>query len=296
MEREIRNSTMHNLLPLLAATLGIIPSLLADPVWEPAPQKKDILPNPKGSISYVEKADRYQISLEFPGRDLSKILINLKDGILHVEAPPDGSLPRVIRDIPIEGASRDGSLSIDRSVSGGLLLVTVPKEGADLLPARSLAKRAVIPAIIPVITQSSDSFADDEFAMMLSEMRRVEKAMTLMMGGFQGMHPSVSGGFPSKIAIPRVGTPSLEDAGDHYVVRVALPDKDLSKVNVNFKDGMLMIEASHEATANHSDNAYMSSSYQYSQAVNIPGPVLVGKMKVDRQGGELVVTLPKLKS
>lgn len=287
---------MHNLVTLLAAMLGIIPSLSADPVWEPAPQKKDILPDPKGSISCVEKADRYQISLEFPGRDLSKILIDLKDGILHVEAPPDGSLPRVSRDLPIEGASRDGNLSIDRSVSRGLLLVTVPKQGADLLPVRSAARRAVIPAIIPVIAEPYDSFANDEFAMMFSEIRRMEKAMASTMGRFQGMHPSVSAGFASNVAIPSVGTPSLEDAGDHYVVRVALPDQDPSKVNVNFKDGMLMIEASHENAANHSDNACMASYCQYSQAVNIPGPVLVGKMKVDRQGGELVVTLPKLKS
>lgn len=295
MDGQIRKLKVHKLILLFAVMLGITTAVLADPVWEPAPQKKDILPNTKGLISCFEKADHYEILLEFPGRDLSKILVNLKDGVLHVEAPSDGSLPQVSRSVPVEGASRDGNLSIERSVSRGLLLVTIPKQGANL-HARPVTRRMIAPSVITAIAEPSAIVVDEEIASMISQMRRMEKAMASMVGGFPDTLPALNERYTSEVPVSGLGTPSLQDEGDHYLVRVALLDKDPSKVNVSFKDGILIIQVSLEEAAEHHNNCYISSSYQYSQAVNIPGPVRVGKMKVDRRGDELVVTLPKLKS
>lgn len=274
--------------------LAILPRLEANPVWQAVPQKKDILPNPKGTVSLQEKSDRYLIYLQFPGRDLSKVLVNLRDGILHVEAPADGSLPPVRRDVSIDGSCRDGSLNIERTVSRGLLVVTVPKEGvtdpfavdfAPIRPARH-PMRAVL---------------QDDFAAMLSQMHRMQREMENMTDEFPGITipsmPSLLGVFPGRElqGSTRAGMPMLEDAGDRYVVRVLLPDQDLSKVNVNLRDRLLTIEARNESSGG-SGGFSMTRDFQYSQAMNLPGPVHVGKMKVDRRGDELVVTLPKLGS
>jgi hypothetical protein len=126
MKRAPRNFSRKASLSLLVTLLTILPRLEASPVWQSVPQKKDILPNPKGTVSLQEQSDRYLIYLKFSGRDLSKVLVNLRDDILHIEAPAEGSLPPVRRDISIEGSCRDGNLSIDRMVSRGLLVVTVP--------------------------------------------------------------------------------------------------------------------------------------------------------------------------
>jgi len=87
--------------------------------------------------------------------------------------------------------------------------------------------------------------------------------------------------------------PALEDHGDRYVVRATLPGQDLSKVNVSINDRLLRIETNEESGSKSSGNSLMQHRSSYSQAMTLPSPVLVGKMKVDRKGDELVVTLPK---
>lgn len=86
---------------------------------------------------------------------------------------------------------------------------------------------------------------------------------------------------------------SLEDHGDHYVVRTPLPGQDLGKVNVSIHDRQLMIESNQNNDSTLNPYAMIAQSSFYSQSMMLPGPVQVGKMKVDRQGDELVVTLPK---
>lgn len=292
MERDTWNFSRKGSFILLLALCGILTRLGAEPVWQVVPQKNDILPNPKGTVSLLEKADRYEVYLQFPGRDLSKVMVNLQGGILHVEAPSDGSLPRVRRDISIEGASRDGSLSIDRSVSRSLLVVTVPKEGGD--PQTNTASSPTARHL----QDARESLWQEEADMMISEMRRMQRDMVMMMEGFSEIPmSSLLGFFPERNFenANRGGSPSIEDAGDRYVVRVSLPGQDLSKVDVNLRGRLLTIEARNDARVG-SGGLRMSRGFQYSQAMNLPGPVLVGKMKVDRRGDELVVTLPKLGS
>jgi len=295
MKRDSWHFAQKASLIVLITLFGILPRLGADPVWEAVPQRKDILPSPKGTISLLEKADRYVVYLQFPGRDLSKIAVNLQGGFLHVEAPADGSLPRVRRDISIEGSCRDGSLSIDRSVSRGLLIVTVPKDGTQS------EFTSTVDAPTPLTQEPTEARAEGEFAMMISEMHRMQRDMAAMMGGFPEIPmpamPSLLGGFPEReLENASHGViPSLTDVGDRYVVHVSLPGQDLSKVNVNLRNRMLTIEVRNERTEG-SGRLRMARGFQYSQTMSLPGPVLVGKMKVDRRGEELVVTLPKLGS
>jgi HSP20 family molecular chaperone IbpA len=154
----------------------------------------------------------------------------------------------------------------------------------------------VNPARLPI----QADFQND-FAAMISQMQRIQQEMMAMTGGFSGIPipsmDSLLGTLPGSDLqrSTRAGMPMLEDAGDRYVVRVSLPGQDLSKVNVNLRDRLLTIEARNENRGG-SGGLSMTRDFQYSQAMNLPGPVLVGKMKVDRRGDELVVTLPKLGS
>jgi HSP20 family molecular chaperone IbpA len=91
---------------------------------------------------------------------------------------------------------------------------------------------------------------------------------------------------------------TVQDRGDNYVATFNLPKRDLSDVKVNVKEGILSVNASAEQTT-RSDSADKSNSSetemlnQYEQLVTLPGPVDAARMKVDKHGDSIVVTIPK---
>jgi HSP20 family molecular chaperone IbpA len=92
---------------------------------------------------------------------------------------------------------------------------------------------------------------------------------------------------------------TVQDRGNAYVASFDLPKRDLSNVKVTVKDGVLTVNASAEVKQDGKAggvNAPDSQSVmldQYEQLVTLPGPVDSTKMKVDKQGEGIVVTLPK---
>ena len=89
---------------------------------------------------------------------------------------------------------------------------------------------------------------------------------------------------------------TVQDGGGNYVASFYLPKRDLSNVKVNIKDDALTVNASAEQTtkskaAGQSSETEMLS--QYEQIVSLPGPVDASKMKVEKKGDYLVVTMPK---
>jgi HSP20 family molecular chaperone IbpA len=93
---------------------------------------------------------------------------------------------------------------------------------------------------------------------------------------------------------------TVQDRGNNYVATFNLPNRDLSNVKVSVKDGILSINASAEQTtrSNSADKSGNTSSEtemlnQYEQLFTLPGPVDAGKMKVDKHGDSITVTLPK---
>jgi HSP20 family molecular chaperone IbpA len=94
---------------------------------------------------------------------------------------------------------------------------------------------------------------------------------------------------------------TVQDHGNSYVATFDLPKRDLSNVKVAVKDGVLSVNASAEQTikpdskdanskAPEEENVMLN---QYEQLVTLPGPVDSAKMKVDKQGDSIVVTIPK---
>lgn len=89
---------------------------------------------------------------------------------------------------------------------------------------------------------------------------------------------------------------TVEDRGNDYVASFYLPKRDLSNVKVNIKDDALSVNAAAQQTTKSDKNGQAESETmlnQYEQIVTLPGPVDAGKMKIEKQGDELVVTIPK---
>jgi len=92
---------------------------------------------------------------------------------------------------------------------------------------------------------------------------------------------------------------TVQDRGDNYVATFYLPKRDLSNVKVTVTGDTLTVNATAEENtrSNPADKDTPATETemlnQYEQLVTLPGPVDSGKMKVDKIGDSIVVTLPK---
>jgi HSP20 family molecular chaperone IbpA len=284
MERSTRAShVMFVAVMALTASAGMLraapPADLPEPVWTEVPQKRDYLAHPGGVFSLAEKADRYVVRMEFPGRDLSRITVRLVEGTFHVAAPEDGSLPPVQRDIKLPEAAPGGPLLMERADRQGVLVVTVPKAGTSRGEERE--------------TSASSDPEEQEWArgweQLHAAMQRMQQQMEAMMAGGQDLGvESPASVLPSPIN-PLTVASMPEDHGDRYIVHVALPGGDPGKVNVSVKEGVLRIEATKESSR-PPRSGFLG---RFETTMTLPGPVQVGRMRVERQGQELVITLPK---
>lgn len=92
---------------------------------------------------------------------------------------------------------------------------------------------------------------------------------------------------------------TVQDKGNDYVATFNLPKRDLSNVKVNVKDGILSVNASAEQTTKSNPGNKNNTGSEtemldeYEQLVTLPGPVDAAKMKIDKHGDTVVVTIPK---
>jgi HSP20 family molecular chaperone IbpA len=89
----------------------------------------------------------------------------------------------------------------------------------------------------------------------------------------------------------------VRDLKDRYEVQADLPDAKASDVHVTLKNGQtLNVEVSRRETET-SDQKNAATSMielgQYDQMVQLPTPVKADQMKIQREGHELVITIPK---
>jgi HSP20 family molecular chaperone IbpA len=89
----------------------------------------------------------------------------------------------------------------------------------------------------------------------------------------------------------------VRDLKDRYEVQADLPDAKASDVHVNLKNGQtLNVEVSRK-TAETSDQKNAGTSLlelsQYDQTIQLPTPVKADQMKIQREGHELIITIPK---
>lgn len=89
----------------------------------------------------------------------------------------------------------------------------------------------------------------------------------------------------------------VRDLKDRYEVQAELPDAKASDVHVSLKNGQTLdVEVSRKETQT-SDQKNAATSLielgQYDQMVQLPTPVKASQMKVQREGHELIITIPK---
>jgi HSP20 family protein len=89
----------------------------------------------------------------------------------------------------------------------------------------------------------------------------------------------------------------VRDLKDRYEVQADLPDAKASDVHVTVKNGQtLNVEVSRKETETSDQKnkaASMIELGQYDQTIQLPSPVKADLMKIQREGHELTITIPK---
>jgi HSP20 family protein len=87
---------------------------------------------------------------------------------------------------------------------------------------------------------------------------------------------------------------NVRDLKDHFEVNAPLPDAKASDVDVRLKDDhTLEVEVSHKVVSENGKGSTEKSWGQYAQTTQLPAPVQVDKMKVERKDHDLHIILPK---
>jgi HSP20 family molecular chaperone IbpA len=90
---------------------------------------------------------------------------------------------------------------------------------------------------------------------------------------------------------------NVQDLKDRFEVRAFLPNAKASDVNVSLQNNQtLKVEVSNKntETSNQTNNVASVTEWgQYEQTIQLPAPVKADQLKIDRQGHELLITLPK---
>jgi HSP20 family molecular chaperone IbpA len=90
---------------------------------------------------------------------------------------------------------------------------------------------------------------------------------------------------------------NVQDLKDRFEVRAFLPNAKTSDVNVSLENNQtLKVEVSNKSTQTSGKQDAKTSVTewgQYAQTIQLPAPVKNESMKIDHEGHELVITLPK---
>jgi HSP20 family molecular chaperone IbpA len=240
------------------------------------------------SVDLREQKDRYVARVYVPNGDTSKVIATIDNGALHItmpgaeaknEAKAQESYEQVIT---LPQPVRADQLTVERKQN--VVVITVPKS------TTAVAAVSPIPSPSPTTSSSPLSLANwDE--RMLEDMRRMQAQMDQV---FRNAFPNDQ---LNGTNLRRLGsTVNVEDQNDKYIVHFALPNRDISSVNVEFKDGRLHLTAQEQknTSSNRAAGTMQSvESGRYEEMITLPGPVNDSKMTVDRKDGSVVVTLPK---
>jgi HSP20 family molecular chaperone IbpA len=92
----------------------------------------------------------------------------------------------------------------------------------------------------------------------------------------------------------------LRDREDHFELRAYLPDAEASDVSVKIDDDrVLHVTVGHKKEQLKKENeseAKVTQLGRYEQVITLPESVKGSDMKVDRNGHEVVITIPKAKN
>ncbi|MFZ3377691.1 MAG: Hsp20/alpha crystallin family protein, partial [Chthoniobacterales bacterium] len=163
------------------------------------------------------------------------------------------------------------------------VVISVPKSTPSTVATTSAQSPAPTVAASPALGGALSGWDQR----MIDDMRQMEGRMNTM---FENAFPNdlLNGSTVLELG----STVNVDDQKDKYVVHFALPNRDVSNVNVNFENGELHLSAQEQKT-NSTNSQQRIERGRYEEMVTLPGPVKESEMKVNRQANAVVVTLPK---
>jgi HSP20 family molecular chaperone IbpA len=237
------------------------------------------------SIDLREQKDKYVVRVYVPDSDTSKVSAKVEGNTLHVTTTGEqnqkdaSQSERYEQMISLPGPVATGKMHIERKQN--LVVVTLPKAAG--------ATAAASPAASPGRIFPGNNFAGFDQA-IVDRMQRMQARMDQM---FADAFPGDKAGLTSGLNSLQFGSAvHVDDQKNQYVVHFNLPDKDLKNVSVKLENGQLRLTAS-ETEKNQQKDVESFQSGNYEQVMTLPGPVQEKGMKVQRQNGTIVITVPK---
>jgi HSP20 family protein len=233
------------------------------------------------SIDLREQKDRYVVRLYVPDSAASKVNAEVENNALHVTATNEEKENGAARSeryeqiISLPGPVESKKMKIERKHN--LVVITLPKS--------SNALAAATPQPGPHHTAGADLAGLDQS--ILNRMARMQGRMEQI---FRNAFPNdLTSGFNRL----RLGSAvQLEDQKNQYLVRFYLPDNDLKDVQVRLENGQLHLSAAERKQTQTRGTSSLETG-RYEQRFTLPGPVDEKGMKVERENGAIIVTLPK---
>lgn len=146
--------------------------------------------------------------------------------------------------------------------------------------------------------KDSTAFRDDwdPFRQMQEMQEEIDRSIRRATEHFQ-LGPSAS------LFRPDAGYSSsfdLRDKKDHFELRAYLPDVEASDVSVKIDDDRVLhvsvAQKKQETKKENGTESQVTALGHYEQVVTLPEPVKGSDMKIDRNGHEIIITIPKAKS
>ncbi|HEY2711313.1 MAG TPA: Hsp20/alpha crystallin family protein [Chthoniobacterales bacterium] len=232
------------------------------------------------SIDLREQKDKYVVRVYVP--DTSKVNASVENNALHVTAEDEqqtngaGNAERYEQILSPPGPVQRDKMKIDRKEN--LVVIDLPKTSASVA--------AATPKIHPGVTPPSNDLA------------LLDQSIINRMARMQGrIEQTVRDAFPYDLTsgsntLQLGSAVNIDEQNNNYIARFYLSDKDLKNVNAELENGNLRLTAS-ETSSSQQAEMNRTQSGRYEQLVTLPGPVKEKGMKVERNNGTIVVTLPK---
>lgn len=278
---------------LLVALLGLFLTATVTGAQQSDPMNFAAMKPGETAASMTEEEDHYVVRINLPGRDMNNVSVRLKGDRLLVDAPASGTFRPYRQEMLLEGVSSGSKMTVDRRDQEKTIVVVVPKGSPSAL--------SQVPRVARHLPSASRSMFEhrDPFEQMNEIMNRqmalMQEEMFRMM---EGLLPKPKGSYwGDQEAFSEGGDPAttLQEEKDRYLVQAKLPNPQTGSINVGVKDRILTIEAKEQTDSQGSGSSFARYS-EYSQSMELPGPVQIAKMKVDRKGDMLVIMLPKASS
>ncbi len=233
------------------------------------------------SVDLRDQKDKYVVRVYVPGSDTSKVSAKVEGDTLHITASGDQSTKnssqseRYEQVVGLPGPVQADKMHIERKEN--LMVVSLPK-----------AKEAATAARTKTNPPGNNLAGIDDA--LIQQMARMRGRMDQLLAD---SFPEDEDNLTNNSAAMDFGSAvHVDDQKSDYVVHFNLPDKDLKDVNVQLENGQLRLTAS-DTENKQNGSASSEQSGAYEQLMTLPGPVQSKGMKVERENGTIIVTVPK---